>query len=279
MVSLAQIMNTTKPIKTKKTAPTELLAYYWEDEPIYHPKCTKPMNPKAVKKTRMLSLTLLVFYIYFTYHLFQISGNQNSVAWVFGLILGAFAADFISGCAHIFIDFVPSIKKTPLHKELFLSRIHHHELFRPARLNLASLWLSPALYVFVFIGMLPFVCIKFFWESNATEWICPFWLVFLWLTAISQITHAVAHGKGAKSKLRKIFKIMQKFNIILSPKNHATHHRHIDRDFCVLNGWANPILNFVFKNFIENQIPEATSVKRQLQDMRKNLRYPYSEIL
>lgn len=106
-----------------------------------------------------------------------------------------------------------------------------------------------------------------------------FGLFFLWLTAISQITHAVAHGKGAQSKLRKSFKIMQKFNIILSPKNHATHHRHIDRVFCVLNGWANPILNFVFKNFIENQIPEATSVKRQLQDMRKNLRYPYSEIL
>ena len=49
---------------------------------------------------------------------------------------------------------------------------------------------------------------------------------------------------------------------------------------CMMNnGWANPFLNFIFKTFIENKIPESTAVGRQTQDLGKKLRYPYREIL
>lgn len=266
-------------VKSQKISTDDLLEYYWNNEPIYHPEFVKPMAPNSVKKNRILSFVLLMVYMSFTGYLLQISTNSHIISWIFGLICGAFVADFISGCAHIFIDFMPSTKKTSLHKQLFLSRVHHHELFRPARLNIPSLWFSPALYALFLIVILPFLFIKFVFSYSIPDWIFPFWLFLLWLTSISQITHAVAHGKGSNSKLKRALKYLQKFSIIISAKKHSMHHRNIDRDFCVLNGWANPFLNFIFKTFIENKIPESTAVGRQIQDLGKKLSYPYRELL
>ena len=114
LIYLTSIMKEER-VKSQKISTDDLLEYYWNNEPIYHPEVVKPMAPNSVKKNRILSFVLLILYISFTVYLLQISTNPHIISWIFGLICGAFVADFISGCAHIFIDFMPSTKKTSLH--------------------------------------------------------------------------------------------------------------------------------------------------------------------
>ena len=57
------------------------------------------------------------------------------------------------------------------------------------------------------------------------------------------------------------------------------HHREIDCNFSVLNGWSIPLLNFVFTNWVESRLSESTIPARQKADMKRKLSYPYEEIL
>jgi hypothetical protein len=260
------------------TPARELLEYFWKDEPVYHPEFTIPMSKAGIRRARMRALGVTGLYLALTVGLVNHMDQLGPLTWIVGILTGIYVADFISGLAHIYIDFVPSNTKTPLHRELFLSRVHHHELFRPARLNLASLWVSPALYAFLGLAVLPLVFTAIFRVTPA-PWVYPFWLCLLWSTAVSQIAHAVSHGKGATTKFVRVLKGLQRIHLILPAKTHSIHHRVIDRNFCVLNGWANSLLNPLFKIFIEKHIPESTSVGKQIADMKKNLSFPYHEIL
>jgi len=61
---------------------------------------------------------------------------------------------------------------------------------------------------------------------------------------LCQTMHALAHEAiGAKNK-RFVANLLQRSGLILSPKEHAAHHRgDHDSNFCIFNGWANPLLN------------------------------------
>ena len=37
-------------VKSQKISTDDLLEYYWNNEPIYHPEVVKPMAPNSVKK-------------------------------------------------------------------------------------------------------------------------------------------------------------------------------------------------------------------------------------
>ena len=220
LIYLTSIMKEER-VKSQKISTDDLLEYYWNNEPIYHPEVVKPMAPNSVKKNRILSFVLLILYISFTVYLLQISTNPHIISWIFGLICGAFVADFISGCAHIFIDFMPSTKKTSLHKQLFLSRVHHHELFRPARLNISSLWFSPALYALFLIVILPVLVIKFVFSYSIPDWIVPYPRLDCSILAVSFMAYIyfTDNSRGC-SRERIKFKIEKKPQILTKIQYH-----------------------------------------------------------
>jgi hypothetical protein len=51
-----------------------------------------------------------------------------------------------------------------------------------------------------------------------------------------------AHRLGHKNTGWKIIRIMQDYNLLITPGYHAIHHRgNHDIRYCVINGWANPL--------------------------------------
>jgi len=257
----------------------ELLEYYWTREPIYDPVNGVAMPLRTIWKIRLLSLVLLVVYLVFSVIVIRSQDNLALIYWVVGVPLAAYCADLLSGLAHMFIDFAVSDRKNYIHKELFLSRVHHHELKRPARLNYASLWFSPALYCFVLLALLPASVNLVLPPMVTVDWIVPFWLSILWFSSVAQVAHAFAHGKARHPVSKKTIGLLQRGKLIVSPRTHAIHHREIDRNFSVLNGWSIPLLNFVFKQWIEARLSKRTSPSRQKELMNQNLSYPYEEIL
>jgi len=237
------------------------------------------MPLKTIYKIRFLALALFIVYVVFSGTVIQSLEGTTPMHWVLGIFAGAYCADLISGFAHMYIDFAVSDRKNPIHKELFLSRVHHHELHRPARLNYASLWFSPALYSFIVLALLPALLAAVLPPLANLNWTGPFWLSVLWFSSIAQVTHAFAHGKARHPVTRKITGYLQKTGLFISPRIHLKHHREIDCNFSVLNGWSIPLLNFVFKGWIERRLSKSTSPGRQKADMKLKLSYPYEEIL
>ena len=70
--------------------------------------------------------------------------------------------------------------------------------------------------------------------------------VFLWAfigaLTVSQYAHSCAH----KRELPKHAYWLQKAGLFLTAEQHNSHHSDLGHDFCMLNGWANPLVNFVF---------------------------------
>ncbi len=257
----------------------ELLDYYWGNEPVYHPTEGIPMPRRTVWKIRFLAMVLLGSYVVFTAAIVMASPPMPVISWLIGALAGGFCADLLSGLTHMYIDFGTSNRKNPIHKELFLSRVHHHELHRPAKLNYASLWFSPALSSFIVLGLIPAFLGRLLTLPVNLEMIGPFWLSLLWFSSFSQVAHAYAHGKAKHPVARKVVRSLQKMRLLIPPKVHGKHHREIDCNFSVLNGWSNPLLNKIFKKRIEAHVSSNTSPARQKADMKQNLSYPYEEIL
>ena len=257
----------------------ELLSYYWAREPVYHPVFGAPMPRRTIVKMRAMGSALLLVYVAFTIFVAGAIDGATALSWLTGLLFGAFCADLLSGVIHMYIDFGVSDRRTPLHKELFLSRVHHHELYRPARLNYASLWFSPALYAFLLLAVIPSILAAALGPPAIGPWTGPLWLSLVWFSSVAQISHAFAHGKGRHPVVRKLVRLLRACGLTVPPRKHLRHHRNLDCNFSVLNGWSIPLLNWAFKRWIEQRLPRSTSPSRQRADMRRDLAYPYEEIL
>ncbi len=80
-------------------------------------------------------------------------------------------------------------------------------------------------------------------------------LVFGYALFFSQLTHKAAHyinhttKEEKESAIVQILQILQKYNIILKPEDHITHHaaKYNDINFGIVNGWTNPVINEILK--------------------------------
>ena len=60
------------------------------------------------------------------------------------------------------------------------------------------------------------------------------------------LAHARNHGVLTdKDFIGAVLCWGQDVGLILSPKEHKRHHEEFDCNFCIVNGWANPLLNRV----------------------------------
>ena len=77
---------------------------------------------------------------------------------------------------------------------------------------------------------------------------------FIYLICINslllQIFHYWTHANTGNIKIsnQKLINLLRKFNLILKPEIHKIHHTLFDRNYAILNGWSNPLLNKIFIN-------------------------------
>lgn len=72
----------------------------------------------------------------------------------------------------------------------------------------------------------------------------PFLLALGGFGILAQVPHYYAHRRSGSYRIHRVVRWLQIHGLILSPEAHAAHHRGLfDRNFCILSGWCNPLLN------------------------------------
>lgn len=64
-----------------------------------------------------------------------------------------------------------------------------------------------------------------------------FWVAFGVGLAVAQTAHVWSHRTNRAARL------LQRLGVILPPEHHANHHSSPSRNFGVLNGWSNYVVN------------------------------------
>ena len=210
-------------------------------------------------------------------------------------LLGLYLADLVSGIVHLCLDYevgtnadlrrhaefsIDNVKvfeaKDPLFKEAkkrdqYLWNFHvHHDAVWPAA--------DPPFELFMqmfrpgspyYIASVALACIGVLPPSFAR-----FWLFGVAVGMITQFTHFGAHArhrnliKGFPGA--KLICFLQDHHILLHPETHRSHHIHFDRDFCILNGWANPVVNRLRKfgtciGFWPKEAPTTTTRRERAE--------------
>jgi len=68
-------------------------------------------------------------------------------------------------------------------------------------------------------------------------------LMFTFLAPTSQFTHIYAHARTRNLIRSPVYRFLQDWHLVLHPSVHQQHHELFDCNFCLFNGWANPIVN------------------------------------
>ena len=186
-----------------------------------------------------------------------------SVECIFLLFAGMFLADLISGIVHLTLDYevgsnddlrchaehsVPDVLKFEQNDELFknakprdqfLWNFHSHhdapypasdsnlELIRQIAAPTSPVWL--AMILLSIFGLVPI-------------WLSVIIYIGLLLGLFTQFTHFLSHARGRNLVTSRLLMFCQDHRILLHPADHKSHHVHFDRDFCILNGWANCVV-------------------------------------
>lgn len=153
--------------------------------------------------------------------------------------LGVLAADFVSGLVHWAADTWGS-RDWPLIGERLIEpfRVHHvnpRDICRRDMVDLngdiALLSLPLLLWALLRTDPLPLAD-----SLRGLEFVAA----FVAFTLPTNLVHRWAHaGRDAPWLARAL----QRSGLILSPRSHHPHHRPpFDRDYCIVNGWCNPLL-------------------------------------
>ena len=185
------------------------------------------------------------------------------------MLVGWYLADFMSGLIHMYMDYIPctpgvgladlyfyegsresehyiTLRDTvwgrinPFEKIAYDFKNHHP---RPDALGRRDL-------VFLVQATVVFASLPFSLALNLAciRWRPPGWLVlgvivFLIGATLSQYFHGSLH----RERNPAIVTVLRRLGVLMTPAAHAVHHATLTRDFSVVNGWSNPLLNIVFR--------------------------------
>ena len=181
-------------------------------------------------------------------------------------LMGWYAADLASGLVHMYMDYRPCRPGSGLRELYFwqgsretpefiarqtevyerISRFerlvydfkkHHPFPDLLGRHEFLHLMKGP-----VFVVTLPLsVALNLvFLMLPAPAWTLVGSVVFLLGAGVSQAVHGTLH----KTTVGPVIETMRSLGLVMSVDAHKLHHETLTRDFSVLNGWSNPLVNF-----------------------------------
>ncbi len=159
---------------------------------------------------------------------------------LFSFIITFIYSDFYSALLHIVFDneniHIPFSSVIDNILKNIANGFHQHHL-KP--LNIYTNPLSELLFDMEYVGIafLLFGCIF----GNLY-----FFILILCFVQLGQMAHRNSHTP--LSQKSKIIYFFEKYNFIISTEYHHIHHTTYDRNFAVLCGTMDPVLNYLYKN-------------------------------
>lgn len=188
-------------------------------------------------------------------------------AVLIGVLAGWYLADLTSGIVHLYLDYRPSKKGVGLEEIYFWkgsreskdflekqSEVYkhlspmdlvsynfkkHHRF--PGLLGRHGFWhmlKGPILYAPLLLSLLTNLTAIYLGLDAATL-ACLATLAFG--TGLMQYFHGALH----KSKTTRLILVMRHMRLLLKPEDHVSHHQLPVRDYGLISGWSNPVLNLI----------------------------------
>lgn len=212
---------------------------------------------EALVITNILNGILVLLYLHNT-------DPISIIEIITSIVSGLYLTDLGSGLFHIFSDICYSDTNQNIIDLIKLAEIHHKDPKKTLDLkiieHMKTASFTPIPFLLVIYNLTPF--------SSKKQLLSH--IIFMYSIQMSQITHLLAHKMNhstceEKNTIpMKFLKTLQDNHIILHPEQHRKHHLSPNKDinFCLLNGWANPLINSVI------EIPCVKYVFRDVQTKR-----------
>ncbi|MDQ0471636.1 fatty acid desaturase CarF family protein [Labrys wisconsinensis] len=222
-----------------------------------------------------MRLALLAFLVSFAANFIWLGGPLD---WRMPLAAVAawYLADLLSGLIHMYMDYRPVPPGSGLADVYFYKGSHDSEHYHTLRKQaLARVGpIDRLAFDFKFHHPRPEVLgrrkliyqvrstvivlsLPFSVELNAA---CLIWHVPNWLVA-GAIVLIVAgslsqyfHGSLHREKNPWFILFLRRIGLLMTPAAHAVHHTTLERDFSVINGWSNPLVNVIFRFLLRRHI-------------------------
>ena len=224
-----------------------------------------------------------------TFTIYSLAHRQHRSIWfcIVAFLIGGFVTDLISGLFHFSFDYVWP-PKTPIMGPLAGRFREHHEepTLDPSAL---ATNLTKGAY-----GALPLAAITILVNSLSADTAVSFLVVAslmatsIWMLGFHQI-HAYAHMGSKlppeefnqavarishlptqlrKTEFAKLFqtvgipwfvRILQRMRIFLRPEIHWQHHLSFETDFSSVNGWSDPVMNWIYQPLVQRIIAKRVN--------------------
>ena len=212
-----------------------------------------------------------------------------TIPLVTAIVSGIYVSSLITGLLHMIFDHVPlsiysdSLDELPIMQKTAIGfQLHHavqnnwqsQDVFSHGVLVVGSIGTTMGCIFFLLlqaIGKLSF------YTSIGILSFCLFALN-------TQVIHAFAHNTFASSHPRAhaIYKVLASTGLVLDPKHHNVHHSRFDCNFCITNGWADPVVNCIYSILLRNgYIAKEMYPEEQRKTFLRNkgaLKKPYYQI-
>jgi ubiquitin-conjugating enzyme E2 variant len=159
------------------------------------------------------------------------------------VVSGLYLADLGTGLIHLYFDVFDNSLLKPVLSEF---STHHTN---PQDILDWSLWKA---LKETSVVPIPLICVLYNLTplTSKSQMLCQ--IITLYGMHISQIIHKYAHltnyltDEDKQKPEYKLMMFLQDNHLILHPRDHHIHHtgKH-DVNFCIVNGWANPLLNSI----------------------------------
>jgi ubiquitin-conjugating enzyme E2 variant len=208
------------------------------------------------------------------YHLTAwLPGLETDALWALaGLVLGACAADLVTGGVHWACDTWGDEHTRWLGPGLIQSFREHHD--RPLAM-LDHDWIEvngqPAAAAGAAFGVLALPAVRDWSDEHVLA--SAFAWALVALASLANQIHQWSHARRASRLVRRL----QRAGLILSPARHARHHRSPHAtDYCITSGWLDPALDALgFWRALERVITRLTGATPRGRPLSSSLpRWP-----
>ena len=200
---------------------------------------------------------------------------------------GIYAASLASGLVHLLLDNVRlemvSVKERTWMEFAAFGFQHHHavqtnwseqDVLGQGVLTIGALGVT--------IGFVWFILIEQVGYMSA-ELGCAI-LTYAIVILNTQVIHAFAHNSFRKTHplCHAVYLQLARVGLVLDSKHHHIHHTRFDCNFCITNHWADPIVNWIFRQLLKRGCISKDvhpQVQRDVYIHKKSeLRRPYFQM-